>query len=326
MITIMLRFSVLATVLAYSLPAYAQFNETWVSHNGNDANQCNTATTPCQTFAGALGMTLAGGQINVLDAGDFGSVSIQQSVSIVNAVSGTATIIPPVLQQITRGGPNGQINIVAGANGVVTLRGLTLNAGNNSIGVLISNANQVNIENCLIMNENAGGIQVVPSTDGLSQTLATSINVNIQDSTITGNGGGIEIAPTTATPISVVIDKTRIKNNTGGGIKAIGTSGGPITVSIADSSLSLNNGNGVNAVSSSNNVVINLDNDVIASNEIAGVQANGASAAVLVSNTSILDNAAGAISAVGSGRVLTYGNNRIMGSPGTGFSGMASQQ
>jgi hypothetical protein len=95
MITTMLRFSVLATVLAYALPAYAQFTETWVSHNGNDANQCNTATTPCQTFAGAISMTLAGGQINVLDAGDFGSALIQQSVSIVNAVSGTATIIPP---------------------------------------------------------------------------------------------------------------------------------------------------------------------------------------------------------------------------------------
>jgi len=328
MMKIALRITVLAGVFACSLPAYAQFAETWVSHNGNDANVCNTETTPCRTLAGALSMTLVGGQINVLDAGDFGVVNIGQSVSIVNAISGTATMIPPVpqLSQIARGGPNAEINITAGANGVVTLRGLTLNAVNSSIGVLINNASQVNIENCLIMNQNAGGIEVIPSTDGQSQTLASSFNIEIQDSTITGNAGGIKIAPTTATPINVIIDKTRINNNTGGGLKADGTSGGPITVSISDSTISLNAGNGVNAVGPSNNVIINLNNDVIASNADSGVQANGANAAVVVNNTSILDNTVGDTASVSGGRVLTYGNNRIIGNVGSGFTGTLSPQ
>jgi len=219
--------------------------------------------------------------------------------------------------------------IVAGANGVVTVRGFVLNGldfQSNVVGVLINNASRVNIENCLLLNNSAAGIEVVPSVDGQSQTLATSINVNIQDSTITGNGAGIKITPTTATPINVVVDNTRINNNTGGGLKADGTSGGPITVSISDSSISLNPGNGVNAVGSSNNVIINLNNDVIASNGTSGIQANGADAAVLVSNTSILDNTVGATASVSGGRLLTYGNNRIVGSAGSGFTGSTPLQ
>jgi hypothetical protein len=330
MIKIALRFTVLASVLACSLPACAgeTFIETWVSHTGSDSNACNSPSSPCKTLAGALDQTFAGGQINVMDAGDFGSVVIQESVSIVNAISGTAINIGAYMSAV--GQPSASIIIVAGANGVVTVRGLVLNGDDSddssSVGVLINNASQVNIENCLILNSGSAGVEVVPSVDGLSQTLAASINVNIQDSTITGNGGGINIAPTTATPINVVIDKTRINNNAGGGLKANGTSGGPITVSISDSSLSLNSGNGVNAVGSSHNVIVNVNNAVIASNGTNGVQANGATAAVLVSNTSILDNTAGAMEAIGSGRVLTYGNNRIMGSPGTGFTGTASLQ
>ena len=324
------RFTVLATVLACSLPAHAAtLIEVWVSRTGTDNGTCGDWTTPCQSFIGALPRVTAGGQINVMDAGDFGFAEITKSVSIVNATSGTAASVSDAT--VIPGGPVANVIIVAGANGVVTLRGLVLNTATTggpvgSLGVLINNASQVNIENCLIMNNSLGGIEVVPSTAGLSQTLATSINVNIQDSTITGNAGGIKIAPTTVTPINVVIDKTRINNNPGGGIKADGTSGGPITVSMSDSLISLNSGNGVNAVGQSNNVIINLNNDVIASNGTSGIQANGADAAVLVSNTSILDNTTGATSAIGGGRVLTYGNNRIVGTAGSGFTGPAPLQ
>jgi hypothetical protein len=41
----------------------------------------------------------------------------------------------------------------------------------------------------------------------------------------------------------------------------------------------------------------------------------------LVNNTVLDSNAAGATSAVGGGRTLTYGNNSIIGSAGSGFTG-----
>jgi hypothetical protein len=80
------------------------------------------------------------------------------------------------------------------------------------------------------------------------------------------------------------------------------------------------------AVGPSNNVVVNITNDVIASNGNYGIQSSGGNAAVLVNSTSILDNTVGATASVSGGRLLTYGNNRIFGSPGSGFTGTASLQ
>jgi hypothetical protein len=47
--------------------------------------------------------------------------------------------------------------------------------------------------------------------------------------------------------------------------------------------------------------------------------------AALGGNNTLLDsNTGGALSAVSSGRILTYQNNNIVGSPATGFTGTAS--
>jgi hypothetical protein len=62
-------------------PAAAQATRTWVSGVGDDANPCSR-TAPCKTFAGAISKTAAGGEINCLDSGGFGSVTITRSVSI----------------------------------------------------------------------------------------------------------------------------------------------------------------------------------------------------------------------------------------------------
>jgi flagellar protein FliO/FliZ len=64
----------------------------------------------------------------------------------------------------------------------------------------------------------------------------------------------------------------------------------------------------------------------IASNSQAGIEASGGNAAVLVNNTLLDSNTLGALSAVSSGRILTYQNNTVIGSPGSGFTGTAAQQ
>jgi hypothetical protein len=53
---------------------------TWVSGVGSDANPCSRIA-PCQTFAGAISKTAAGGEINVLDPGGFGAVTITKSIT-----------------------------------------------------------------------------------------------------------------------------------------------------------------------------------------------------------------------------------------------------
>ncbi len=54
---------------------------TWVSGVGDDANPCS-GTAPCKTFVGAISKTSTGGQIDALDPGGYGAVTIIKSITI----------------------------------------------------------------------------------------------------------------------------------------------------------------------------------------------------------------------------------------------------
>ena len=64
-----------------SVAVNAQATRTWVSGVGDDANPCSR-TAPCKTFAGSISKTAAGGEINCLDSGGFGAVTITKSMTI----------------------------------------------------------------------------------------------------------------------------------------------------------------------------------------------------------------------------------------------------
>src|SRR5579864_8705766 len=89
----------LAIVLLGTTLMNAQATRTWVSGVGDDANPCSR-TAPCKTFAGAISKTAPGGEINVLDPGGFGAVTITKSITISSSgfeagvlVSGTNGIV-----------------------------------------------------------------------------------------------------------------------------------------------------------------------------------------------------------------------------------------
>jgi Right handed beta helix region len=294
----------------------------YVSSGGSDSNDCSQ-TAPCLTFDQAIGKTIAGGQVSVLAAGTFGPALITKSLTIVNDTTGTAT---DCCSDDIQGSIQAMIVVAAGPNDVVTLRGLTINPSGNplpgEIGVMIQNALQVNIEKCTIRNVVGAGIEVAPSSSG---TLASSISLKIEDTIVTGTAAGARISSAPAVLVNVSISRSSFQNNSGGGIRLDTTPGAAITAAIADSTISLNAGNGLNALGSSSNVMVNLLRDVIASNGSAGVQANGATAAVLVNATALLNNPS-ALSAINGGRILTYGNNSIVGSSGSGFTGTATLQ
>src|SRR5258705_3485893 len=70
----------LAPFLA-AAPANAQATRTWVSGVGDDANPCSR-TAPCKTFAGAISKTADQGEIDCIDPGGFGAVTITKSITI----------------------------------------------------------------------------------------------------------------------------------------------------------------------------------------------------------------------------------------------------
>ena len=71
----------LFAAIGVAAPASAQATRTWVSGVGDDVNPCSR-TAPCKTFAGAISKTAAGGEINCLDPGGFGAVTITKSITI----------------------------------------------------------------------------------------------------------------------------------------------------------------------------------------------------------------------------------------------------
>jgi hypothetical protein len=311
-------FALLATILAFATPVQAQTLSVsaWVSRTGDDGNQSSgcPSTAPCQTLISALIAVFPGGTISCADPTFTppGPLTISKSVTI--DCSGSITFG----DGISPDGGNG-INInTAGVE--VTLRGLDIQGGGITstppVGVNITAAAIVRLENCKISGFGTAGVKVAPT--------AGNVTVKIQDSTISANGSGVLVAPTGSGSVSMSIERSRIENNSGGGVKTDTTSGA-INASISDSSVSFNNGNGLNAVSGSGaQNMLSLTRDIIALNGTAGVQANGATSAVLIDTTLLDSNTAGATTSVAGGRLLTYGNNRIVGSSGSGFTGPAT--
>src|ERR1700689_220112 len=128
-------------------PAHAQATRTWVSGVGDDANPCSR-TAPCKTFAGAIAKTTAAGEINVLDPGGFGAVTITKAMSIYNDGVGEAGGLVS--------GTNGII-IQAAATDIVNLRGLVIDGVNASlVGIQITSASRVSIQNCVIQEMATG--------------------------------------------------------------------------------------------------------------------------------------------------------------------------
>jgi hypothetical protein len=308
-----------------SSQAQAQITEAFVSRNGADTgNNCATMVSPCRSLQRAHDQVTSGGQVTILDTGEFFSVEITKSIAIINDSGGTvATVDNAVAPTATEAAP---VVIIAGPNDVVTLRGLTLNPSIGASafhGVVVNNARQVNIQNCTILNA-LNGILVTPSTLNHAVSLTSAIGVKIQDTTLAGNGTGLRITGASGVAVNAVVNKTQIDGNSGGGIRADTSGGGSTTIDLVDSSVSLNGGNGINAIAGGGQNIVSIKNSVIARNGAAGLQANGANAGVLVATTLLDQNAAGATSVVNGGNMFTYGDNQIVGSFGSGFTATAA--
>src|SRR2546425_6215321 len=82
----------LALPLLAAAPAQAQATRTWVSGTGDDLSPTCSRTAPCKTFQGAYNKTAAGGEINCLDSGGFGTLTITMAVTV-SCEAGTAGIL-----------------------------------------------------------------------------------------------------------------------------------------------------------------------------------------------------------------------------------------
>src|SRR5678810_1229713 len=73
--------AVAASLLFAAATANAQATRTWVSGVGDDVNPCSR-TAPCKTWAGAISKTAINGEIDALDPGSYGTVTITKSITL----------------------------------------------------------------------------------------------------------------------------------------------------------------------------------------------------------------------------------------------------
>ncbi len=212
--------------------AQAQATRTWVSGVGDDVNPCSR-TAPCKTFAGAISKTAAGGEIDALDPGGFGAVTITKSITL----DGAGT-----LASILNSGTTG-ININVTSGDVVTIRNLTINgAGTGTTGIrVLSAAKAVHIENCAIFGNAGPGISVQHST-GQASLL-------VRDSVIRNNTGDAITTTSAGGGCGIVLERLRADQNGLSGLN-IGTFA---SAGVSHSTFS-SNGTGITLKDSSSNL------------------------------------------------------------------------
>ena len=284
--------AVVVVMLAFASVAHAQATRTWVSGVGDDVNPCSR-TAPCKTFAGAISKTAAGGEINALDDGGFGAVTITKAITI----DGGGHIAG-----VLAAGTNGII-VNAGTADVVTLRNLDINgAGTGLNGIRIIAAKAVHIERCHIYKFRGGTTgRAISDERSASQTAGPSLFVH--DTFIRDNLAGIAVVGTSPSIIRAFIRNCRIQNNSGSGI--VGSNSANLVVE--NSNISENAGDGVKVDSSAFGVVLGCT--LIRNSGTAILNSGGSS--IFMGDNSIFNNTTGF-----SGTVVTFGNNNVRNNAG----------
>ena len=191
--------------VAFASVASAQI---WVSAaTGSDTNLC-TRTAPCKTFQKAVNVAPVWSQVTVLDAGDYGPVTISQSVTIDGA--GLATNVAT----------SGSAIFVQAGSGIVQLRNLSIHGNGAQYGINLQNAGQMVIENVKV---NGFGNTCI------SAAIGTGTDLVIKDSSVDNcSVGGIAILGSGTGTVEITNTHVHYVNQgmqvTGGNVTVSGSS------------------------------------------------------------------------------------------------------
>ena len=280
-----------------ALPANAQATRTWVSQaSGDDAFACSR-TQPCRTFAGAIAKTAINGEINCIDAGGYGAVTIAKSVTIDCTGTYGSILATAVTAGVT-------INIVASADDPhrsVRLRGLSLNGTGLSgtvgtrtglDGIRILQASSVFVEDTVINDFSQQGIKVAAG-EGVNLALD---NVTIRNT----NGSGVTLS-TAAGQVVAALNNVRI-DGTPVGVSANGL----VRADLRNVTLA-HNTTGLKTMNADN--IINVDNMMV-SFSTTGAQSSAGNT-IRIANSTITQNATGLFP--NGGAIVSMSGNSLTG-------------
>lgn len=274
--------------------AQAQATRTWISGVGDDVNPCSR-TAPCKTLAGAISKTAAGGEINAIDAGGYGTITITKSITI---------DLSEVFGSVLASGTNGIIvndsSSTTPGSAVVTLRGLDINGvGTGLSGVRVVSGKTVNIENCRIYGF---------TNFGVSEERTTGGSLFITDTVIRNNTkNDVAIATTSNPGVRAFLENVQLKSSNQAGISVANGNYAAIT----DSFISGNNSYGIVAFGTGTLVTVKHCN--ISANQ-TGIAINNGNPIIRISDLLITQNVTSLIVATGAtGQIQSFGDNKIAG-------------
>jgi hypothetical protein len=280
------RFLAIVTITAgLATAAQAQATRTWVSGVGDDANPCSR-TAPCKTWPGAISKTAAGGEIDALDPGGFGALTITKAITLDGGGGQVASTLVA--------GTNG-IVVAAGPTDVVIIRNIRINgllqtAGPGLNGINFTSGRVLSVENCSIFGFSQAGINVATSANA---------TLNVTNSNITNTANGVNLAPSAGTVVSEV-DHTTIQKLTGNGITATGS----VFATVTNSNVLNAAGIGVNAGGAG--PVLGVDSSSVSSNNTAFATSGGV---IRISRNVIYDNTTNYT--IAGGTIATSGDNIV---------------
>ncbi|MBV8752185.1 MAG: right-handed parallel beta-helix repeat-containing protein [Hyphomicrobiales bacterium] len=255
---------------------------------GDDANPCSR-TAPCKTWPGAISKTVAGGEIDALDPGGFGGLTVTKSITLDGGGGQVASTLV--------GGSNG-IVFSAGATDILVIRNIRFQGvfGNGTAatpglsGIVFNAGKALIVDNCDITGFSVNGITVnAAGYVGVNNTRIENVaNAGIL---VAASGSNVDV-----NNVKVYLAKF--------GVGVL--SGGKATVT---RSVFSNNTNGVEVDSGGN---LFVDNSVMSFNTIGVVVGSGGTGTL--SNNDITFNGTGV---GGGGTASSYDNNRVAGNGGS---------
>lgn len=262
-------------------PVQAQLTRSYVARTGSDGNDCSQAT-PCGSFTTAIANTNANGEVNAVDTGGYTSFTVSKSLTV--KTNGAVASVSPFTVGIT---------VSAGANDIVILSGLEINAlanGGNT-GIRIVSAKEVHIIDCHIIGGSVAGIRDDRTAAG---SVLVVRNTNIHD----GAGIGVVLA---GSNIRATLDNVH-SNANNYGIALV--TGNNMTVD-----RSTFTGNKTAGVEADPGARLFVENSVVSNNLSTGVSS---ASSIVLSNSSVSYNGGSGIG----GPTYSFGNNRIGGNGG----------
>jgi hypothetical protein len=267
--------------LAVTAPAQAQPNRVFVGGEGSDSDPC-TFAAPCRSFQHAHDVVAAHGEIDVLDPAGYGPIVVTKSISIQAHGFGGITAV----------GPGTGITIQALGSDRVALRGLLLDGANSGEeGIHVTSIGLLSIEDSVIRNFTANGINFSPSA---SATLVVS-NTTISDNL----SSGLEIFGTGTQTFVNLVD-VRFISNTFANVNYGGNGTGVIWITALDSIFVASPGTGI--IGTKGNMLVS--NSTISNNGTGANATGDTNPSIRLDRTQVWGNNTAFV-----GGVATYGPN-----------------